>query len=96
MTKIAQYLVNHPSVLHFIIAALPVTLTAALVIALPLWLIPGYFTFLEDAANQHPRPFIVAVILGLITSTCSLIWAGRKAWLETADLFPSNQEEPED
>ena len=96
MTKIARYLVNRPKLLHLIIAVIPISVVVPVVIILPLWLIPGYFNLLEETASQYPRRFIAAVTLGTISSTCSIIWAGRKTWLETAALFPPSHEKPKD
>ena len=96
MNRIGRYLIDHPSVFHFIVAAFPVGFVAALIIVLPLWLIPWYVPLLRETASQYTTVFIVAVVIGLITSICALVWAGRKTWLETGDLFSSNQGESED
>ena len=96
MNRIGRYLIDRPSTLHFIAVVVPVVFVAALIIALPLLLIPGYIPLLRETASQYTTAFIGAVVLGSIASICALLWAGRKTWLETADLFPSNQEETED
>ena len=72
-TKIARCLVNRPKPLHFIIGAIPITIVVPAVVILPLWLIPSYRNLLAETAYEHTWPFIGAVILGLITSTCSIV-----------------------
>ena len=96
MNRIGCYLIDHPSVFHFIVASFPVMFVAVLIIVLPLWLIPGYVSLLRETASQYTTAFIVAVVIGSITSICALVWAGRKTWLETGDFFPSNQGESEE
>ena len=96
VTKIDRYLVNHSKLLHFIISVIPITIVVPLVIVLPLWLILSYRNLLAETAYEHTWLFIGAFILGLITSTCSVVWIGRKTWLEVADIFPPDQDEPED
>ena len=96
MNPIGRYLIDHPSTFHLIVVVFPIVFVAALIVALPLWLIPGYIPLLRETASQYTMAFIVAVGLGSIASICALLWTGRKTWLETADLFSSNQEETED
>ena len=95
MSNFGKYLADRPQVVHLIIAVFPVVLVASVIIALPLLLIPAYVSLLGETSRQYPTAFAVAVVIGIITSTCAFVWASRKTWLETADLFPANPQEPE-
>lgn len=92
MNRIRRYRVDHPSLFHFILATLPIVIAAPLVIGLP-FLIPRYVALLKEVASDHTGMFVFALVAGTITFGCSVVWVGRKAWLETAEFFPSTQEE---
>ena len=57
MNGIRRYVVGHPSLFHFILATLPIVITAPLVIGLPL-LIPGYAALLKEVATDHTGMFV--------------------------------------
>ena len=93
--RIGRYLADNPSALHLIVAAFPAIFVASAIIGLSLWLFPGY-SLIRETANQYTVLFAIAVAIGVVTSVCSLLWAGRKTWEETAYLFPPDYDDPKD